>query len=123
MVQIKTKLIIADNSGGKYARCIRVYDKKYGNLCDFIVVTLLIFDITKKLVKKRKYIGLLISVKRWKSRLNGIYLRYSRNRMILFQEHDKFGGTRIYGPLCRELRNKSLFSRFKKLLSYAKRII
>lgn len=123
MVQKESKFFVADNSGAKYVRCIRVFKKLFGNLGDFVLITLQIFNKEKKLVKKKKYIGLLISVVNWKCRPNGIRIRFSKNRIILFFEKDKFAGTRIYGPLCKEIRNKSLFSRFKKLISYAHRIV
>lgn len=123
MVQKESKLFIADNSGARYVRCIKVFKKLFGKLGDFVLVTLLVFNKDKKLVKKKKYIGLLISISSWKCRPNGIWIKFSKNRIILFFEKDKFAGTRIYGPLCREIRNKFLFSKFKKLISYAHRII
>lgn len=62
MIQKESKLFVADNSGAKYVRCIRVFKKLFGRLGDFILVTLQVFSKDKKLVKKKKYIGLLISV-------------------------------------------------------------
>ena len=62
MIQKESKLFIADNSGAKLVRCIRVFKKLFGKLGDFVLVTLQVFDKDKKLVKKKKYIGLLISI-------------------------------------------------------------
>lgn len=123
MIQKESKLFVADNSGAKFVRCVRVFKKLFGKLGDFVLVTLQVFNKDKKLVKKKKYIGLLISIVKWKCRPNGINIRFTKNRIILFFEKDKFAGTRIYGPLCKEIRNKSLFSRFRKLISYAHRIV
>jgi large subunit ribosomal protein L14 len=123
MIQKESKLYVADNSGAKLIKCIRVLKKSSANLGDFVLVVLHIFSKDKKLVKKKKYIGLVISSAYRKVRPNGILLKFSKNRAILFFEKDKFAGTRIYGPLCKEIRNKSLYSRFKKLISYAHRVI
>jgi len=123
MLQKESKIFIADNSGAKLVKCIRVLKKLYGSLGDFLSVVLHVFDRRKKLVKKKKYRAMIISVVKSKIRPNGVSLKFSRNRVIIFFEKDKFAGTRIYGPLCKEIRNKSLYSRFRKIISYAHRIL
>jgi large subunit ribosomal protein L14 len=123
MLQKESKLFIADNSGAKYVKCIRIIKKNYGRLGDFILIVLQIFNRKKKLIKKKKYKGLIISTSSFKNRPNGTQVKFTKNRIILFFEKDKFAGTRIYGPICREIRNKSLYFKFRKLISYAHRIV
>src|SRR3989338_1199072 len=112
MLQKESKLIVADNSGAALVKCVRVVKKNYGTLGNFVLTVLQVFSRKKKLVKKKKNLGLVISTVKFKRRLNGVFIRFSKNRVIIFIEKNKFAGTRIYGPLCKEIRNKSLYSRF-----------
>ena len=123
MIKTESKLVMADNSGAKLVKCIRVINKPNGILGDLITVTLRKFEKIKKLVKKKKYMGLLISVKRQKYRKNGYRLSFSKNRLLLFAENDKFIGTRVYGPSIRELKHELLIKRFQRIISHAQRII
>lgn len=123
MVQKESKLYSADNSGAKYVRCIRVFKKLVAKLGDFVLVVMVLFNRHKKLAKKKKYAGLLISSSGWHERWNGSSVAYNKNRILLFFDNDKFAGTRIYGPMCKEIREKSLYSRFKPLFSLAQRVL
>ena len=71
MIHIGTRLQVSDNSGAKTAKCLIVVKKPIGFLGDIIKITLRRFTASKKLIKGKKYFGLLISVVKSKCRLNG----------------------------------------------------
>jgi ribosomal protein L14 len=100
-----------------------IVKKPIGFLGDIIKLTLRKFVASKKLIKGKKYFGLLISVNKGKRRKNGYWLKFSKNRVLIFAENDKFIGTRVYGPSIRELKKKLLISRFKRVISQAQKIL
>ena len=123
MIHSETKLLLADNSGARLVKCIRILNKPVGLLGDLITVTLRRFSKLKKLIKGKKYMGLLLNVKKPKYRKNGYRLSFSKNRILLFAENDKFLGTRVYGPSIRELKTKLLINRFRRIISHAQRVL
>ncbi len=123
MVYSETILNVADNSGAKTVKCLMIVKKPIGFLGDIIKLTLRKFVASKKLIKGKKYFGLLISVNKGKRRKNGYWLKFSKNRVLIFAENDKFIGTRVYGPSIRELKKKLLISRFKRVISQAQKIL
>jgi large subunit ribosomal protein L14 len=123
MIYSETILNVADNSGAKTVKCLMVIKKPIGFLGDVIKLTLRKFTASKKLIKGKKYFGLLISVNKSKRRINGYRLKFSQNRVLIFSENDKFTGTRVYGPSIRELKKKLLISRFRRVISQAQKIL
>ena len=122
MVNKETILSSADNSGVIYAKCINLSSSL--NLNEFklsSVITIMpkILDFSKPF-KKKKYLGLVISLKKITRRPQGIWLRYHANRILLLNEVYKFLGTRVYGPICREIRTKKNKIRYKKIISYSR---
>jgi large subunit ribosomal protein L14 len=83
----------------------------------------------KKLVKKIMYYGLVISMKAYLKRIDGTWMRSTANRIVLLSNKVQFLGTRIYGPIYKEIRNifvgKGRYRRWKydKIVSYAKKVI
>lgn len=123
MIHSETILSVADNSGAKTVKCLMIVKKPIGFLGDVIKLTLRKFVASKKLIKGKKYFGLLISVNKNKRRKNGYWLKFSKNRVLIFAENDKFVGTRVYGPSIRELKKKLLISRFRRVISQAQKIL
>lgn len=123
MIFSETILNTADNSGAQSVKCLMIVKKPVGFLGDVIKLTLKKFVASKKLIKGKKYFGLLISIKKNKKRLNGYRLKFSQNRVLIFSENDKFVGTRVYGPTIRELKRKLLINRFKRVISQGQKIL
>jgi large subunit ribosomal protein L14 len=123
MIFSETILNTADNSGAQIVKCLMIVKKPVGFLGDVIKLTLKKFVASKKLIKGKKYFGLLISIKKNKRRLNGYRLKFSQNRVLIFSENDKFVGTRVYGPTIRELKRKLLINRFKRVISQGQKIL
>ena len=123
-VYIGTKLICADNTDIKKVKCIKIYphsNKKFSFLGDKIRIVIVKRLFKKAIIKKKLYLGLIISLKNSTKRLNGIYLKFDSNRSLTLTEDDKFLGTRVYGPICKEIRNtKKKKIIFKKIISYSK---
>lgn len=122
----ETKINIADNSGAYLVNCICILKgtkHKKASLGNFIVVSIKKLKKKKKIEKKKTYYALIISIKNKTKRLDGSYINFKNNRALLFNDHLKFIGTRIYGPICKEIRKIAIQSQNKKMLSYAKFII
>ena len=99
MIQPRSMLDVADNSGAKKAQCIRVLggsNKRYASLGDIVIVAV-------------KEVG----------RRDGSYIRFDRNAVVLLKPDDNPVGTRIFGPVARELRDKQ----FTKIISLAPEVI
>jgi len=131
MIYIESELKVVDNSGGKWAKCILI--KKKGNktwatVGTLILVTLKKFSHRKKVNKRTIYIGLIVGINFWISRLDGTFIRFFSNRILLFNKQFKFLGTRVYGGVLKELKFMSLREKkqkkyFQKVFSYSSSII
>ena len=113
---------MADNSGAKEVLCIRVLGgtkKLYASLGDKIVVTvkhaLPSGNIKKGTVTK----AVVVRVKKEVRRSDGSYIRFDDNAVVLLEANDELRGTRIFGPVARELREKQ----FMKIISLAPEVI
>ena len=122
MIQQETRLNVADNSGAKELLCIRVVGgstRRYGNIGDVIVAT--VKDATPGgVVKKGEIVRAVIvrSVK-GKRRPDGSYIRLDDNAAVIIKEDKQPRGTRIFGPVARELREKD----FMKIISLAPEVL
>ncbi|MDD3705682.1 MAG: 50S ribosomal protein L14 [Clostridiaceae bacterium] len=122
MIQQETRLNVADNSGAKELLCIRVVGgstRRYGNIGDVIVAT--VKDATPGgVVKKGEIVKAVIvrSVK-GKRRPDGSYIRFDDNAAVIIKEDKQPRGTRIFGPVARELREKD----FMKIISLAPEVL
>ena len=130
MLNSETKVKVADNSGAKKIKIL----KKLGcssvkniRLNDLVSCVVQILVLQKQVHKKKIYFGLIISTKYKNLRADGSFLKFDNNRVVLFSNTKKFLGTRLYGPVCKELKFylklKSFRERFQKLISYANNII
>jgi large subunit ribosomal protein L14 len=122
MIQQESRLLVADNSGAKEVLCIRVLGgtgKRYASLGDKIVVTvkhaLPSGNVKKGTVSK----AVIVRVKKEVRRNDGSYIRFDDNAVVLLTANDELRGTRIFGPVARELREKQ----FMKIVSLAPEVI
>lgn len=111
----ETKFWISDNSGAVKVKCIHVYKKQGCQLGNFVKSVLYRFDTRKSLIKKKKYYSLLISLAKKYKRQNGLFIKFSDTRGLLFSDFNTFLGTKIFGPLSKELKFKISEQEFKTL--------
>ena len=122
MIQQETELRIADNSGARRARCIRVLGgsrRRYAGLGDVIVVT--IKDAIPGGTVKKGEVARAVVVRTAKEnrRTDGSYIRFDENAAVLINENSQPRGTRIFGPVGRELRDK----KFMRIVSLAPEVL
>ena len=122
MIQQESRCIVADNSGAKEVLCIRVLGgtkKRYASIGDKIVVTvkhaLPAGNIKKGAVSK----AVVVRTKKEIRRADGSYIRFDENSCVLLNNSDEPRGTRIFGPVARELRDKQ----FMKIVSLAPEVL
>ena len=117
MIQQETRLTVADNSGAKEVLCIKVLGgsrKKYAKLGDLIVVTVK-KAIPGGVVKKGEVTkAVIVRTKKELRRKDGSYIRFDDNAAVLINNQKEPQGTRVFGPIARELREK----KFMKILSF-----
>lgn len=122
MIQQQTKLKVADNSGAKEIMCIRVLGgskRKYGNIGDIIVAS--VKSATPGGVVKKGDVVKAVIVRSVKGlrRADGSYIRFDENAAVIIKDDKQPRGTRIFGPVARELRDKE----FTKILSLAPEVL
>jgi len=121
MIQEFTKLIVADNSGAKKAMCFRILGsrKKSATIGDIIVVTVK-EAIPGGTVKKSEVCrAVIVRTKSEVQRKDGSLIRFADNAAVIINEQNEPRGTRIFGPVARELREKQ----FMKIVSLAPEVI
>ncbi len=122
MIQQESRCVVADNSGAKEVLCIRVLGgtrKKYASVGDKVVVTvkhaLPSGNIKKGTVSK----AVVVRTRKEVKRPDGSYIRFDDNAVVLLTATDELRGTRIFGPVARELREKQ----FMKIVSLAPEVL
>ncbi|MDI9342137.1 MAG: 50S ribosomal protein L14 [Sediminibacterium sp.] len=122
MIQNESRLTVADNSGAKEVLVIRVLGgtrKRYASIGDKVVVTvkhaLPSGNVKKGTVSK----AVIVRTKKEISRPDGSYIRFDDNAVVLLNATDEIRGTRIFGPVARELRDKQ----FMKIISLAPEVL
>ncbi|MBI2523703.1 50S ribosomal protein L14 [Candidatus Peregrinibacteria bacterium] len=118
MIQLQTYLNVADNTGAKRAMCIRVHGgshRRYGHVGDVIVVT--VKEAEPRGIVKAKTIerAVIVRTKSLTRRKDGSGIRFSDNACVIIQPDGLPKGTRVFGPVARELRAKG----YLKILSLA----
>jgi large subunit ribosomal protein L14 len=122
MVQTTTTLDVADNSGAKKIMCIRVLGgtrRKYASIGDVIVVSVKEAIPNAKVKKGEVAKAVIVRTKKEVSRADGSYIRFDSNSAVLVDKDNEPVGTRIFGPVARELRAK----RFMKIISLAPEVL
>ena len=122
MIQKETRLRVADNTGAKEVLCINIpggTGRRYAHVGDIIVVTVK-QAVPRAAVKKGDVIRAVI-VRETKTfrRSNGAYVRFDENAVVVLDEKNNPKGSRIFGPVARELRDKN----FTKIISLAPEVI
>ena len=122
MVQMESYLKVADNTGAKEIHCIRVLGgskRKYGNIGDIIVASVRKAAPGGTVKKGDVVKAVIVRSKRGLRREDGSYVRFDENAAVIIKEDRNPKGTRIFGPVARELREKD----FMKILSLAPEVI
>ena len=122
MIQEESYLKVADNTGAKEIHCIRVLGgskRKYGNIGDVIVASVRKASPGGTVKKGDVVKAVIVRTKRGVRREDGTYVRFDENAAVIIKEDKNPKGTRIFGPVARELREKD----FMKILSLAPEVI
>jgi large subunit ribosomal protein L14 len=122
MIQMRTELDAADNSGAKRLHCIKVLGgsrRKYASLGDIIVVSIKEAMPTSKVKKGEVAKAVVVRTRKEVRRADGSYIKFDVNSAVLINPQGEPIGTRIFGPVARELRAK----KFMKIISLAPEVI
>lgn len=122
MVQVETVLDVADNSGARRVRCIRVLGgtrRRYASVGDEIVVSVREAVPNSKVKKGDVVRAVVVRTAKELGRPDGSYIRFDTNSAVLIDNQREPVGTRIFGPVARELRAK----RFMKIISLAPEVL
>jgi large subunit ribosomal protein L14 len=122
MIQLRTMLTVADKSGARRAQCIKVLGgsgRRYGRVGDVVVVS--VKDAIPGAAVKKGEVAKAVVVRavKEKRRRDGSYVRFDDNAVVLINDAKEPRGTRIFGPVARELREKE----FMKIISLAPEVI
>ena len=122
MIQPETMLKVADNSGAKELKCIRVLGgsiRKYGNIGDVIVASVRKATPGGGLKKGELVRAVIVRTAFGVRRADGTHIRFDDNAVVIIKEDKNPRGTRIFGPVARELREKE----YMKILSLAPEVL
>ncbi|HEX2734260.1 MAG TPA: 50S ribosomal protein L14 [Polyangiaceae bacterium] len=122
MIQIESVLDVADNSGAKTVKCIKVLGgskRRYASIGDVIVVSIREAMPNSKVRKGETARAVVVRTKRETRRPDGSYIRFDTNSAVIINAQKEPIGTRIFGPVARELRAK----RFMKIVSLAPEVL
>ncbi|MBE6909172.1 MAG: 50S ribosomal protein L14 [Oscillospiraceae bacterium] len=122
MIQQETFLKVADNTGAKEIKCIRVLggsSRKYGNIGDVIVASVRKSTPGGQVKKGEVVRAVIVRSAKGVRRADGTYVRFDENAAVLIKEDKNPRGTRIFGPVARELRDKD----YMKILSLAPEVV
>lgn len=122
MIQQESRLTVADNSGAKEVLCIRVLGgtkRRYASIGDQIVVSIKSALPASSVKKGTVSKAVIVRTKKEIRRADGSYIRFDDNAVVLLTGVDEMRGTRIFGPVARELREK----KFMKIVSLAPEVL
>ncbi len=122
MIQMQTKLKVADNSGAKELMFIRAIGGGVGKIAhigDVFVGSVKVADPTGKIKKGQVVRAVIVRTRKEVRRKDGSYIRFSDNAAVIINKEGEPIGTRVFGPVARELREK----RFMKIISLAPEVI
>jgi large subunit ribosomal protein L14 len=122
MIQQESRLSVADNSGAKNVLCIRVLGgtrRRYASVGDKIIVTVKDAIPSGNVKKGTVSKAVIVRTKKEVRRADGSYIRFDDNAVVLLSANEEMRGTRIFGPVARELREKQ----FMKIVSLAPEVL
>ena len=117
MIQEETRLVVADNSGAKEVACIRVF--RYASIGDVIKVAVKDAIPQSKVKKGSVADAVVVRTAKEIARPDGTFIRFSDNAVVLINKDGEPRGTRIFGPVARELRDK----KYMKIISLAPEVL
>jgi large subunit ribosomal protein L14 len=122
MIQQESRLTVADNSGAKEILCIRVLGgtkKRYASVGDKIVGTVKQATPSANIQKGQVVKAVVIRIRKEVRRPDGSYIRFDDNACVIIDENEQMKGTRVFGPVARELRDNN----FMKIVSLAPEVL
>lgn len=122
MIQVQTRLRVADNSGARILSCIKVLGgskRKYATVGDIIVVSVKEAMPNSKVKKGDVVRAVIVRTAKGIRRVDGSYIKFDDNSAVLITQQREPVGTRIFGPVARELRTKN----FMKIISLAPEVL
>jgi large subunit ribosomal protein L14 len=122
MIQVESRLEVADNSGAKEVACIKVpggSKRRYATVGDIIIVSIKDAMPHSKVKKGDVMNAVIVRTKKEVRRADGSYIRFDNNAAVLLSKQGEPVGTRIFGPVARELRAKN----FMKIVSLAPEVL
>ncbi len=122
MIQMQTRLTVADNTGAKEVMCIKVLGgsrRRFAHLGDVIVCSVKSVIPGSDVKKKAVVRGVIVRLKAPTRRDDGSYVRFDNNAVVLIDKDNNPRGTRIFGAVARELRDR----RFMKIVSLANEVV
>jgi len=122
MIQMRSRLDVADNSGARSVMCIKVLGgsrRRYASVGDVIVITVKDAVPNAKVKKGEVMKAVIVRTKKEINRHDGTYIRFDTNSAVLINAQNEPVGTRIFGPVARELRARQ----FTKIISLAPEVL
>jgi large subunit ribosomal protein L14 len=122
MIQMQTRLFVADNSGAKKIMCIKVLGgsrRRYARIGDIIIASVKEAAVGGTCKKGEVVKAVIVRTKKELGRVDGSYIRFDDNAAVVINDQNEPVGTRIFGPVSRELRNKN----FMKIISLASEVV
>ena len=122
MIQAETRLTVADNSGAKVLYCIKILGgsrRRYASIGDIIVVSVKEAIPNAKVKKGDVLNAVVVRTKKEIKRPDGSYIRFDDNAVVIINKEGLPKGTRVFGPVARELREKG----FRKIISLAPEVL
>lgn len=122
MIQMQTRLTVADNTGAKDVQCIKVLGgsrRRTASLGDVIICSVKSVIAGSEMKKGAVVRGVVVRVKQPTRRTDGSYVRFDSNALVLIDKDNNPRGTRIFGAIARELRDRN----FMKIVSLASEVV
>ncbi len=122
MIQERSILKVADNSGAKIVRCFRVLGggrRRYAGIGDLIIASVQTAEPRKAVKKKDIVKALIVRVRKTHGRKDGSYVRFDDNAVVLIDDKGEPRGTRIFGPLPREIKERG----YETIFSMAEEVV
>jgi large subunit ribosomal protein L14 len=122
MIQLKSVLEVADNSGARKIQCVKVLGgsrRRYATVGDIIVVAVKDAIPNSKVKKGSVHKAVIVRTSKQLKRADGSYIRFDENSAVLINAQEEPVGTRIFGPVARELRSK----KFMKIVTLAPEVL
>lgn len=122
MIQDGTVVKITDNAGGKVGKVFKVpggAHRRYAGIGDTVIISVKVAEPRKGVKKKDVHHAVVVRTRAAHRRKDGSYIRFDDNAVVLLNANDELRGTRIFGPVARELREKE----FMKIVSLAPEVL